>query len=81
MSTEPVSIGNAVTVVFAVFGTLLAKWGIDQDGAKKVAEAIGAVISAVIVVISWWKQRSKVTPLVRPQNDQGVPLVPESQAA
>ena len=77
MVTEPVSIGNLVSVIFAIFGTVLAKYGITEDDATQVFSIIGTIVSAIVVLYSWWKQRSKVTPLARPQNNDGVPLIPD----
>lgn len=76
MNTEPVTIGSFVTVVFVIFGTVFARYGITESDGQQIAGVIGTLISAVAVVISWWKQRSKVTPLANPQDNDGTPLIP-----
>jgi len=80
LSTEPVAVGNIVTILFAIAGTLFAKYGITEDDANEFVAAIGAIISAVITVISIIKQRQKVTPLVQPMNNEGENLVPAKAA-
>jgi hypothetical protein len=81
MTTEPVSISAIISVLFTLAGTLFAKYGITEEGANEFVALVGTVISAIIVVYSWIKARAKVTPLVRPQNDEGLALVPETKAA
>ena len=80
LSTEPVAVGNIVTILFAIAGTLFAKYGITEDDANELAATIGTIISAVITLISIIKQRGKVTPLVQPMNNEGENLVPAKAA-
>jgi hypothetical protein len=81
MTNEPVLIGNVVTLLFALFGAAFARYGITEDDANELVALIGTVVSGAIVVISWIKQRSAVTPTSNPRNDEGTPLVPVDEAA
>lgn len=76
MNTEPVAVGNFVTALFAIFGTVFAKYGITASDAQQLMGIIGTLVSCLAIIISWLKQRSKVTPLANPQDNNGTPLIP-----
>lgn len=81
MSTEPVAINGGLAVVAAIFTPLLARWGIDADGATKLFGLLGALITAALAILALLQARSKVTPVVAPKTDTGVPLVPTPTVA
>lgn len=76
LTNEPIAVGNLVTMIFTVFGTLFARYGITQDDANQFVALVGTVVSAGFAVLSWWHQRKRVTPVANPKNDEGTTLVP-----
>lgn len=78
MSNEPVLVGNIVTILFTLFGAWFAKNGISQDN---LSDVIVAIVSVILAISSIVKQRSSVTPLVNPRDNEGNALVPLEEAA
>ena len=75
-STEPVALNGLLTIVAALVTPLLAKVGIDADGAKSIFAAIGAVATAALSVWAVLRARSQVTPVAAPKDNQGRALTP-----
>lgn len=81
MTNEPVAINGGLAVVAAIFTPLLARWGIDADGATKLFGLLGALITAALAILALLQARAKVTPVAAPKSDTGVALVPVSHPA
>lgn len=81
MSTEPVLINGVMAIIAAVLTPLLTKYGIDADGTAKILGLVAAFITAALAVFGIFQARSKVTPVVAPKTDTGVPLVPTPAVA
>lgn len=74
MSREPVVTAAAVA---AVLGVLLSLVGLEvsNEAIQQWSGALVAVISGVVYIVAAIQARSKVTPLVDPKNEDGVPLI------
>jgi len=66
MTNEPVVLNGGLSVILAVIAPLLAKYGIDQDGAAKILSLVGTVAAGLLSLWRIYAARSKVTPVANP---------------
>lgn len=72
MTNEPVAVNGAISILLSLLTPVLAKWGIDADGAAKIAPLLGTLVAAAVAVWRVVAARSKVTP-VPPVTPPAVP--------
>lgn len=63
IQNEPVIINGILTAIAAVATPLLAKYGIDANGAKELFSFVGAAATAVLSAWGVVRARSKVSPV------------------
>lgn len=75
---EPVAVSNAITVAIPVVVSALIALGVidwDTDTAARVTAGLLALVYVAVAALAAWRARTAVTPLSRPRDDYGRPLV------
>lgn len=72
LSNEPVAVNAAVTIVASVATPILAKYGIDSNGAQSIFSGIAAIATAMLSVWGVVRARSKVSPVGPTKGSTGV---------
>lgn len=76
MDTSPIGwTATIVSIVAAVLAVLVA-FGVPLTEDMKIS--LLGLFSVVAPVVVWWQTRNKTTPMVAPKDEQGVPLVRET---
>lgn len=66
VQNEPVAVNGAIALILTLLAPVLARYGIDQEGAQQIVALAGSVVAGAVAIWRIVKARSKVSPVPKP---------------